>query len=204
MRRATIIAFGLATLCGVYLTIVAGWPIVVIGIASIIAGYAYTAGPMPLAYSGLAEPFVLIFFGPVAVGGTYFVQAGGLTDSVLLASLSPGLFAVSLLIINNLRDVSTDRSVGKRTLAVRFGPAFARLQYVLTLALAFLVPVVLVIAEPLRIWSLQSLLVILPTIFAIRVVFTYRDPRQLNSVLGLTGVMLFLHALLFGMGWLQQ
>ncbi len=138
-------SFGLAVLVGLYLVAVGGWPIVAIGVASVLSGYAYTGGPYPLAYHGLGDVFVFVFFGPVAVVGTYYVQSGTVGILPAVASVAVGLVGTSLLIVNNLRDIRTDAPVGKRTLAVRLGERGTRAQYLATLAVAFVVPVVLAV-----------------------------------------------------------
>src|SRR5205085_3166834 len=120
------VCFGLAALCGVPLIIRGGWPIVVIGVVSIVAAYAYTGGPYPLAYHGLGEVFVLIFFGLTAVAGSYYVQRLIIDLMVLVAGFAVGALAVILLAINNLRDIENDRASNKHTLAARFGAEFAR------------------------------------------------------------------------------
>jgi 1,4-dihydroxy-2-naphthoate octaprenyltransferase len=141
VRRAALITFAGAALCGIYLTVQVGWPILVLGIASILAGIAYTAGPWPLGYHGLGDLFVFLFFGLAAVGGTYFVQTGELSSAAVLLAIPIGALATAILVVNNIRDVATDTRVGKRTLAVRFGPAAARWQYLGLLAAAYIVPV---------------------------------------------------------------
>lgn len=139
----TLLAFGLAVLVGGYLARVGGWPIVAVGVAAIAAGVLYTAGPWPLGYHGLGDLFVFIFFGVVAVCGTYYLQAGTLKAGVLAASVAVGLTVTNILVVNNLRDIETDRAAGKRTLAVRIGARWTRRQYGLFLALALAAPVVL-------------------------------------------------------------
>lgn len=124
------IAFLAAILVGTYLITVGGWPIVAIGLTSVACGVLYTGGPYPLAYVGLGDVFVLIFFGVVAVCGTYWVQALTLTSAVVAASVGVGLLATAILVVNNLRDRFTDAKAGKRTLVVRFGATFARGEYV--------------------------------------------------------------------------
>jgi len=133
-------AFAFAALAGAYLTVVAGWPVVAIGTLAIAAGLAYTAGPFPLGYHGLGELFVFIFFGLVAVGGTHFVQAGVFAPAAVWAGVPMGLLAAAILVVNNLRDVATDRAAGKRTLAVRLGERAARAEYLALLAAAFAAP----------------------------------------------------------------
>jgi 1,4-dihydroxy-2-naphthoate octaprenyltransferase len=129
MRRAFVAAFALATLLGAGLVARGGLPIVLVGAASVACGVLYTCGPRPLGYLGLGDLFVLAFFGPVAVGGTHYLQALRFEPAVALAGLGPGLLSVAILAVNNLRDRHTDVGAGKRTLAVRFGARFARLEY---------------------------------------------------------------------------
>jgi 1,4-dihydroxy-2-naphthoate octaprenyltransferase len=126
--RGAYVCFVLAALCGVPLIMRGGWPLLIIGLTSIAAAYAYTGGPYPLAYNGLGELFVLVFFGFVAVGGSYYVQTLRMSAEVVVAGGAIGLLAIVLLAINNLRDVANDRASNKRTLAVRFGETFARIE----------------------------------------------------------------------------
>lgn len=129
MLVATILTFSLAAGIGIYLSIVGGWPILMIGALGILSGLAYTGGPYPLAYVGLGDLFVMLFFGNAAVCGTYFAQTGELSTASVLASFAVGAFATAILVVNNLRDRNTDVLANKRTLAVRFGARFARLEY---------------------------------------------------------------------------
>jgi len=130
VMRGAWVCLILAALCGIPLLYRGGWPMLIIGLASIAAAYAYTGGPYPLAYHGLGELFVIIFFGVVAVGGTFYAHSLQWTQSALLAGLAAGSLAVVLLVINNLRDVDGDRRSNKKTLAVRFGEGFARAEVV--------------------------------------------------------------------------
>jgi len=132
--------FGAAIVPGAWLVVEGGWPILVIGLAAIGAGAAYTAGPCPTGYRGLGEVFVLVFFGPVAVAGTFFLGTGRVTIDAVLAGLVTGFFAAAVLVVNNLRDRVSDARAGKRTLAVRYGAAFARREY----RMAILLPYVLI------------------------------------------------------------
>lgn len=202
MRIATIIAFSLALLVGVYLVWRGGWPIVVIGLLSILFGIMYTGGPYPLGYHGLGEIFVLVFFGPVAVGGTYYVQALDINSIVLLAGLPPGLFSVAILTVNNLRDVESDRLAGKKTLAVRFGRTFTRVQYLLAIAIAAIIPPLIYIVTRQHSFSLLTLLVLPVAIPAVRTVFNKTDGPALNNVLATTGLLLLLYSVIFSVGWL--
>jgi 1,4-dihydroxy-2-naphthoate octaprenyltransferase len=124
--RAAWVAFGLAFLLGLPLVAAGGWPILAVGLTGILFGYAYTGGPYPLAYNGLGEVFVILYFGLAAVGGLYFLHAGEVSSRAWAAGLQIGLFATALIAINNLRDREGDERAGKRTLAVRFGEGFAR------------------------------------------------------------------------------
>jgi len=133
LRTAALAAFAAAALIGLYLVACGGWPIAVIGLLGLLAGYAYTGGPLPLGYRGLGDPLVFLFFGVFAVWGTHRVQTLGPSDLALVASVPIGLLATALIAVNNLRDIETDRSANKRTLAVRLGPSGARRYYALLL-----------------------------------------------------------------------
>ena len=147
MKRGIFVVLLLTLLGGLYLIWRGGWPAVFIGVFSVACGMLYTGGPRPLGYMGLGDLFVLIFFGPVAVAGTYYVQALTVNATVVVAGLAPGLLSVAILAVNNLRDVDEDRRTGKRTLAVRFGPAFARGDYIAAVVTACLLPFLLYLAS---------------------------------------------------------
>ncbi|MCB0376252.1 MAG: 1,4-dihydroxy-2-naphthoate polyprenyltransferase, partial [Sinomicrobium sp.] len=138
VRNGFLLTFAFSTVISLILMYRGGWPIALIGFLSIVSGILYTAGPKPLGYLGFGDIFVLIFFGPVAVAGTYYVQSYELNMAVVLAGFGPGLLSVAILSINNLRDVSGDRRSGKKTLAVRFGEYFARCEYLFTIIAAAL------------------------------------------------------------------
>src|SRR5208283_4567440 len=142
---ASIGFFVLAALSSIYLVHRAGVCILIIAIASIFSGILYTAGPKPLGYLGLGDLFVLIFFGPVAVGVTYFTQALEINWAVIAAGLAPGFLSMAILAVNNLRDMDTDRRAGKLTLAVRFGRSFAMSEYLFCIIAATLIPFTLVL-----------------------------------------------------------
>ncbi|MEW5796894.1 MAG: 1,4-dihydroxy-2-naphthoate polyprenyltransferase [Candidatus Zixiibacteriota bacterium] len=201
MKRATILVFALAVLVGVYLVWRGGVPIVVIGLLSVLFGVLYTGGPYPLGYNGLGELFVLIFFGPVAVGGTYYVQTIDINLAVIVAGFAPGLFSVGILTVNNLRDIDNDRVSGKRTLAVRFGRRFALHEYYWSLFAACTVPLVLALlfhGPPLAI--LASLTVV-PSVIAMGKVATVTG-RDLNDCLAVTGRLLLVYSAVFSLGWI--
>ena len=142
VRVAMIITLGLAGLPGLYLVYVGGWPVLVIGAASILAALAYSGGPYPLASNALGDLFVFIFFGLVAVCGTYYVQTLMLTATVVLIGADVGLLITAILVVNNLRDIATDSRTGKRTLAVRLGASGTKLEFSLLLAGAYCGPLV--------------------------------------------------------------
>src|ERR1700759_178735 len=151
---ATYVSFGLAGLAGIYLIAVAGWALLIVGAASILAGVAYTGGPKPYGYEGLGEVFVFLFFGVVAVAGSYFVQVKTLDWEAFALAVPVGLLASAILVVNNVRDIDTDRRAGKRTLAVKLGRDGARALFDGMLAVAFLTPPAIVIAGGLSPWIL--------------------------------------------------
>ncbi len=202
MKRATIIVFVLAALAGAYLVWRGGWPILVIGLVSILLGVLYTGGPKPIGYVGLGDLFVLVFFGPVAVAGTYYVQTLTFSMSAVIAGLAPGLFSVAILTVNNLRDVDNDARAGKRTLAVRFGKRFARREYVCCLLLAAAVPVWLVFGDGGKLTALTAVAAVLLGVPAMLKVLNGHDGPALNMVLAKTGQLLLLYSLLFTIGWI--
>ena len=189
-------------LCGAYLIWRGGWPILAIGVASIVCGILYTAGPRPLGYIGLADLFVLLFFGPIAVAGTYWVQALSFNWIVALAGLGPGLLSVALLTVNNLRDIDEDAVAGKRTLAVRFGSTFARWEYALTLTLGLAVPAFLYAISGQHVWSLLCLLIIPLAWPDIRSVLRGRSGLALNALLGSTARLSLIYTLVFSVTWM--
>ncbi len=202
MKKAYMLTFALAIAVGVYLVWRGGWPVVAIGLVSILFGILYTATPLALGYTGLADLFVLIFFGPVAVAGTYYVQALSVNGAVILAGLAPGLFSVAILTVNNLRDIEQDRTAGKKTLAVRFGQTFAKVEYISSLVLACGIATFLVLAQKNHPYSLAVWLSLLFAIPAIKNVLHFREARMLNPVLATTGKLLFLFSLIFSAGWI--
>ncbi len=191
--------FGLAVLIGVYLSVVGGWPVVVIGVLSIASGIAYTGGPFPLGYNGLGDLFVFIFFGLVAVCGTYYVQAGAVSAAVCWAAFPVGLLATALLVVNNLRDIHTDRAAGKRTLAVRLGVTGARAEYLLLVGLAYLTPLPMVLVGETGPWSF-SVWLSLPLFVPLVRLILHREGRVLNQALAGTARLELVYGLLFSLG----
>ncbi len=202
MKRATVLVFLLACLPGLYIVFRGGWPFAVIGLLSIMCAILYTGGPYPLGYFGLGDVSALIFFGPVATGGTYYLQTFQLPAAVVVAGLAAGLFSVAILTVNNLRDIEEDRRAGKRTLAVRFGRTFARFEYAACITIAAVViPVVLCVMTRGHVACLASAAVLLLAVPVVRVVFTQTDGPSLNKALARTGKLLLVFAILFSLGW---
>jgi 1,4-dihydroxy-2-naphthoate polyprenyltransferase len=196
----TYVAFGVAVAAGLYLTAVAGWELLVVGIASILAGVLYTGGPRPYGYEGLGELFVFLFFGVVAVVGSYFVQVEDLRWEAFALSVPVGLLAAAILVVNNVRDIETDRRAGKRTLAVKLGRDSATRLYGAMLAIAFVAPVVIWLAGGLSAWLLLSLAALPLAPPLIRTVRTRRDGPALNGALAGTGRLLAVFSILLAAG----
>jgi 1,4-dihydroxy-2-naphthoate octaprenyltransferase len=182
-----------------------GTPILVIGIASILSALAYSGGPWPLASHGVADLFVFVFFGPVAVCGTYFVQAGALTPAPAAASVGPGLLVTAILVVNNLRDIETDARAGKRTLAVRLGARGALAEYALLLAGAFLAPPLLLaggVGGGLILLPLFALPLAVPLV---RTLATRReDGPAMNAALAGTARLTLVYCLLLAIGLIPR
>ena len=201
MKRGIFVVLTLTLLGGLYLIWRGGWPAALIGIFSVAAGMLYTGGPRPLGYVGLGDLFVLVFFGPVAVAGTYYVQALTVTATVIVAGLAPGLLSVAILAVNNLRDADEDRRTGKRTLAVRFGPGFARAEYIIAVVMACILPLVLYLASGQHPYSVAAVAVVAVALPAFRRLFTTEGPL-LNPVLAYTARLLLLYSAVFSIGWI--
>src|ERR1019366_1473337 len=159
---ATYVSFGLAVLAGVYLIVVAGWLLLGVGVASILAGGAYTGGPRPYGYEGLGEVFVFLFFGIVAVAGSFFVEVKHLDWEAFALAVPVGLLAAGILVVNNVRDVDSHRRAGKRKLAVRLGRARAREMFAVIVYLAYLLTPVTWLFGPLSGWLLLPWLTLPP------------------------------------------
>ena len=202
------ISFLLATLVGMYLIAIGGPPILYIGIASIISGVLYTAGPYPLAYLGLGDLFVMVFFGLFAVSGTYYLQSGEFSTQSLMLGFAVGCLSVGILIVNNLRDRTTDMAAGKMTMAVRLGDARTRRYFGSIMGLGFIVPVIMSMLS----WFSRSpdwalgplaLAVIGALHFAQRAIIKVRvgtEGKALNPVLGMTARAQIWHAGLLSLG----
>ncbi len=202
VRNAFILMFALVAIPGLYLSYVGGWPVFVLGCLSVLSGILYTAGPFALAYLGLGDIFVLIFFGIVATVGTYYVQTLHLNSAIFLAALGPGLFSTAILAVNNLRDRLTDTESNKRTLAVRFGANFARIEYFLCCWIACLMPWVIYYFTPEKHpYSLAASLTFIWCIPTLLRVFRLDADPALNPILGQTGKFLLVYSAVFAIGW---
>ncbi len=197
----TAVVFTLAAVAGMYLVYRGGWVLLALGIAAVLSALAYTGGPFPLGYNGLGEVFVLIFFGFVAVTGTYYTHTLAVTGLALAAAVPIGALVVNILVVNNLRDIETDRRAGKRTLAVRFGVTATQIEYALLLVVAYLTPPLLWLTGQLSLWAFLPWLT-LP--FAYRLVQQTRHQtgRALNATLAGTARLELLFGLLFAASFL--
>ncbi|MBS3945365.1 MAG: 1,4-dihydroxy-2-naphthoate polyprenyltransferase [Melioribacter sp.] len=199
MKAGMIISFGLSFILGLYLVYLIGWEILLIGVISIIAGIAYTAGPFPLAYNGLGDLASFLFFGLIGTVGTYYVQAEEITATVFWSSIPVGALITNILVVNNYRDRLEDQSNGKHTLAVLMGEKFTRIQYVLFMILSYSILLIVFFTYK------QSLLVFLPllslplAIKLIRMIFTLHG-KELNKTLEQTAKLSALYGLLFAIG----
>jgi 1,4-dihydroxy-2-naphthoate polyprenyltransferase len=201
---ATYVAFGLAVLAGSYLIATAGWELLLVGAASILAGVLYTGGPRPYGYEGLGEVFVFLFFGVVAVAGSYYAQVERLEWEALVLAVPVGLLASAILVVNNVRDLETDRRAGKRTLAVRLGRERTRVLYVAMVAGAFVTAQLPWPLGSLSPWLLLSLLAVPLAVPVVRTVRTRTDGPALNAALGGTGKLQLAFCLLLSAGILAS
>ena len=202
VKAAFIGVFALAALASIYLVTRGGWPIAVLGVAAILSGIFYTAGRYPLGYMGLGDLLVFIFFGPVAVAGTYYVQSLELNAAIIFAGFAPGLMSVAILTVNNLRDIDSDRKSGKNTLAVRFGRGFALSEYLFCVLGACVVPVFIYMFIEDHALILVSSAISLAVIPTIKTVLTRTEGVALNTALASTARLLLIYSVLFAAGWL--
>ncbi len=201
MKKAIYLTFGVTFLLGLYLVYIAGWPILIVGIVSIASGYAYTAGPYPLAYNSLGDVFVFLFFGVVAVVGTYYVQALQLTDLIFVASIPAGTLITNILVVNNYRDIDEDQKNNKNTLAVKFGKQFSRFQYLIQLVIAYVVPVYIYLKYEFGLVLLLPLIT-LPIAIKLYLQLSNLQGKALNKTLELTAKLSVLYSILFSIGFL--
>lgn len=200
MLTATIITMSLAFVLGLYLVWLAGWPILIVGVASLVCGVAYTGGPFPLGYHGLGDLFVFIFFGIVAVVGTYYVNALKWNWTTFVSSLPIGALSTNILVVNNLRDIDQDRKAGKKTLGVLFGARSLQVEYTVMGLLSIFIPVYLYITHPFTIWILLPLLSLPAGIYLTFYIWTETDLSKFNQLLEQTGQWMTLYGILFTIG----
>jgi 1,4-dihydroxy-2-naphthoate polyprenyltransferase len=197
---ATYVAFALAVLAGTYLIATAGWELLLVGAASILAGVLYTGGPRPYGYEGLGELFVFLFFGVVAVTGSYFAQVEEVSAEALMLAVPVGLLASAILVVNNVRDLETDRRAGKRTLAVRLGRERTRRLYVAMLVIAFASALAPWLVGDLDAWVALALLALPLAPPLVRTVTTRTDGPALNGALAGTGMLQLVFCTLLSAG----
>jgi 1,4-dihydroxy-2-naphthoate octaprenyltransferase len=198
VKRAALLAFGVAGIGGLVLAATTSWWLLVVGAASVLAAWGYTGGPKPYGYLGLGEVFVFVFFGLVATVGTTYVIVEELPGLSWVLGCVAGSLACALLVVNNLRDIPTDRAVGKRTLAVRLGDGATRGLYVVLLAAAFVLVIAIAVAG--RGWALLALVGVLLAVAPVRTVRAGATGRGLIPVLGATGKVQLLVGLLAALG----
>jgi 1,4-dihydroxy-2-naphthoate polyprenyltransferase len=203
---ATYVAFGLAVLAGAYLIATSGWELLLVGAASILAGVLYTGGPRPYGYEGLGEVFVFLFFGVVAVTGSYFAQVESLSWEAFVLAVPVGLLAAAILVVNNVRDLETDRRAGKRTLAVRLGRRRARGLYsgMVYGAFAFAPLPWLLGSDELSAWLALPLPALPLAVPVVRTVRTRTDGPSLNGALARTGMLQLVFCILLSAGILAS
>ncbi len=199
IRKATLLAFALTAVTGSYLIWVGGAAIAFLVFLSLGLAFLYTAGPFPLAYVGLGDLFVLIFFGPVATAGTYYLQTHTFQFYALLAGLAPGFLATAVLALNNLRDVAEDRTANKKTLIVRFGRTFGKAEYLFVILAGCLTPLFFFRDQP---FTALALLTLLPAFPLSAAVWKNEDPYLLNALFQKTALLSLIYTLLFCIGLL--
>ena len=201
VKWAYVASFVAAGLVSLYLINRAGWPIALIAISAVLSGIFYTAGKNPLGYRGFGEVFVFLFFGPIAVAGTYYVQSFEINFAVILAGVAPGLLSTAILTVNNLRDISSDKQSSKKTLAVRFGKSFAKSEYALCLFISLMVPVMIYLLTFDHAYILLASLLLFLTVSLLKIVLGESSGTELNKVLAKTSQLLLIYSLVFSLGW---
>ena len=199
MKLAILLVFTVTFLLGLYLVYISTWITLLIGLLSIFAGIAYTAGPYPLAYNGLGDLFVFLFFGIVGTVGTYYVQVVSISPLVFWASIPVGALITNILVVNNYRDIEEDRIVGKNTLAVKMGGRFTRFQYLIFMILSYLILFVVYFTYNQSIFVFLPLLTLPLAIRLIVMIYKYQG-QQLNKTLELTAKLSAFYGFLFAVG----
>lgn len=199
MKIGSVLVFLISFLLGLYLVYVGGKVVLIIGVLSILAGIAYTAGPFPLAYNGLGDIFVFLFFGLVGTMGTYYIHVHKFSELSFITALPVGALITNILVVNNYRDIEEDRAAKKKTLAVIFGRVFTRFEYIILLIISFLVPATLYFNFNFHYWIFLPYLSIPVAINLISMLFKL-DGQELNKTLELTAKFSALFGLLFSIG----
>ena len=199
MKIAIVLVFALTFVFGLYLVHLGGWIILLIGVLSIIAGIAYTAGPYPLAYNGLGDIFVFVFFGLVGTVGTYYVQAFEISLLSVLTAIPVGALITNILIVNNYRDIETDKANGKFTLAVLFGKRFSRIQYLIFTVVSYAVPVIVYFLFKQSIFVFLPALTLPLAVKLVKMIYTFNGV-ELNKTLELTAKLSGIYGILFAAG----
>ena len=199
MKTAIVLTFFTAFLIGLFLVYHGGFVILVIGILSILAGLAYTAGPYPLAYNALGDIFVFMFFGIIGTVGTYYLHTNDLSIVSFISSIQVGALVTNILVVNNYRDIEEDKTAGKKTLAVKLGKNFTRYQFIFLIVLSFLVPLILFIFFNASIFIFLPYLTLPIAYKVISMIYTLNG-TQLNSTLELTARLSAIYGLLFSAG----
>jgi 1,4-dihydroxy-2-naphthoate octaprenyltransferase len=202
MRMGIAVVLGAAAGVGLYLAWVAGWPVVVIGLLSMVAAIAYTGGPWPFGYKGLGDPAVFLFFGVIAVAGTHYVQSLRLSTAALAASVGVGCLATAILVVNNYRDIETDERAGKRTLAVRLGRDGARREYLALIGIAYAMLPVHWLGLGRSLFVMLPLLSLPKAISLVRTIRSEVEGPPLNAALAGTAQLTLLYSVLLAVGWL--
>jgi len=200
VKAGMILTLTLSLIPGIYLLTVGGLPVFIIGLACICAALAYSGGPFPLASHGLGDLFVFIFFGLIAVGGTYYVQALHLTPLVWLMGVIEGLLITAILVVNNLRDIQSDRQTGKRTLAVIIGDRGSRVEYVLLLAGAYAIPMILWLSGWMSAWVMLPIFSLPLALSLMRFIWKSSGGSVLNQALAHTAKLTLIYSLLLSVG----
>ncbi len=200
VRAGVTVSFGLAAAAGLYLFFIAGWPVLVVGAAAILAGISYSTGPFPLAHNGLGDVFVLIFFGFVAVCGTVFVLYGSIPLIAWLSGLAVGGLSVNILVVNNIRDIETDRKAGRKTIPVVFGRLTGEIEYGIFFAVAFLMPEILLLYHLSQIWILVPLVFLQYGFGVVRLMLSAKEGPMYNKALAKTAQLLLFYSILYAIG----
>ena len=199
MKRAILIVFSLSICFGFYLALLGGWIIVGIGLLSILFAILYTGGPYPLAYNGLGDIFVFIFFGLIAVSGTYYLYTDYFSINSFILGSSAGCLATAILVVNNLRDIDNDKEYGKNTLAVYFGKKFTQFEYLLLMIIVYIIPIYISIDLGNKA-SIYIVYFTLPICIRLIIDVFYKKNSMLNETLEATAKLLLLYSLLLSFG----